>query len=295
MKKLLLIINDITGNGRNSINTFKMIREFARAGYETTVFPIVESIELKLSDYFENSLYDKVVCIGGDGTLNRTINEVMKLDNKPLIGYIPAGTTNDFSKNLNLTNNIDRAIEIINRENSISLDLGKFNDRYFNYVASFGAFSDISYTTDQNFKNVFGYAAYFLSGITSIQENLSLRCHMKITTDTESFEGDYFFGAICNSKSVAGVKLEGITLDSLHDGQFELFLIKCPENVQELGEIALAVLNSNYESPYIEYRKVKKAHIVPSENTEWTLDGEYGGNPESIAFEIIPKAVQLLI
>ena len=295
MKKLLLIINDITGNGRNSAHTFRLIREFTDDGYEVTVFPVYENVTADLNSYFQNGRYDKIVCLGGDGTLNRTVNEVMKLDYKPLIGYIPAGTTNDFSKNLNLTANIDNAIEVISREKTINLDLGKFNDRYFNYVASFGAFSDISYNTDQRFKNVFGYAAYFLSGITSIPDNLSQRCHMKITTDTESFEGDYFFGAICNSMSVAGVKLDGITLDNLHDGQFELFLIKCPENVQEFGEIALAVFNSNYNSPYIEYRRIKRAEIVQSDNTEWTLDGEYGGKPETVSFSIVHDALKLII
>ncbi len=295
MKDLLLIMNDITGNGRNAPQTFRIIKYMADHGYKTTVFPIAEGTSPDLAEYLKDSSFDKVVCMGGDGTLSTAINEIMKLPVRPTIGYIPAGTTNDFAKNLNLTSNVDRALETIVADQVINYDLGVFNDRYFNYVAFFGAFADISYNTDQKFKNVFGYAAYFISGISTINENLHAKCHVRFETDRESFEGDYLFGAICNSMSVAGIRLAGITMDELHDGEFELFLIKCPETAQQLGEIALALLNSNYDSPYIEYKKVRHAEIMTSTNTEWTLDGEYGGNPEKVTFNIIPGALRLLI
>ena len=295
MKKALLIINDKTGNGRNGASTFKLTKSLSASGYMTTVYPISEEIDLDLSEYLQEGNYDRVVCMGGDGTLNRTINEVMKLEKRPTIGYIPAGTTNDFSKNLNLTGNIDKASQIISGDKIISYDVGLFNDCYFNYVAFFGAFSDISYSTEQKFKNVFGYVAYLLNGISSISENLSSHCHLKIKTDRESFEGDYLFGAICNSLSVAGIKLSNLTDEDLHDGLFELIMIKKPKNSSELGEIALALLNNNFESPYIEYHKIKSAEITTFEKTEWTLDGEYGGHPDIISFSIIKDAINICI
>jgi len=294
MKNLLLIINNKTRT-QNERNTFKLVNYFAKYDYKSTVYPIAEGLTLDLDEYITDKHYDLVVCLGGDGTLNRTINSILKNHLDCPIGYIPAGTTNDFAKNLELTDDVDYASSIITHGKPLSYDIGKFNDRFFNYVACFGAFSDVPYATDQSFKNLFGYAAYALQAISTIPENLSTKCHLKFETETESFEGDYIFGAICNSLSVAGVKINTLTEDNLHDGVFELFLIKCPTNAVEIGEILMSIINMDFNTPYCQMIRTSKLKITSSENVYWTLDGEEGGNPNEIDFSILPGAVKILV
>ena len=294
MKKLLLVINSLTGNGRNKTHTYDLIDNLSLLGYSVTVFPISMDTPLLLLDYLTAEEYDTVVCVGGDGTLNRAINDIMKLDYKPVIGYIPAGTTNDFSKNLGLVTDIYKACDIIKNLNVITYDLGCFNNRYFSYVASFGSLSSVSYNTDQTFKNIMGYAAYILNGISMLPEMLSLKCHLKIDTDEDTIEGDYLFGALCNSLSVAGVRINTISVSDLVDGEFELFLVKCPEHIQDIPAIAVSILNSDFNNPYIELRKVRNARIHADPNTEWSLDGEYGGNPSEIEFHVVHSAISII-
>ncbi|MBE6116536.1 MAG: YegS/Rv2252/BmrU family lipid kinase [Erysipelotrichaceae bacterium] len=294
MNKTLLIINSITGNGRNKVNTFDLIDMLSTGNNSVTVFPISADSHLQLSEYLTAVEYDRVICVGGDGTLNRTINEIMSLDYKPVLGYIPAGTTNDFSKNLGLVTDIYKACNIIRDNNVINYDLGCFNNSYFSYVASFGSLSSVSYSTDQTFKNVVGYAAYILNGISLLPEMLSMKCHLKIDTGNEFFEGDYLFGAICNSLSIAGVRLSNLTLSDLTDGEFELLLVKCPDHIQDVTGLAVSLLNGDLNNPFIEYRKINGCRIYADSNTEWSLDGEYGGNPANIEFKVVHQAISII-
>lgn len=293
MKKILLIVNNITGNNRNAVRTFDIVRSLSKYGYEVTVFPVFEDSPLDLQDYLRSQRYDRVVCVGGDGTLSHTVNEVMKLDYRPVIGYIPAGTTNDFSRNFDLSSDVEKACEIIASECSEEYDLGRFNDRYFNYVASFGPLSASSYNTDQKSKNMLGYAAYVLNGLGSLGEIMSTRCHLRIETEDEVLEGDYIFGAISNSLSVAGMKVNGITRENLCDGMFELTLVRFPENGNDLMSIADSLLSGNYNTGLVEMRKIRSARIHTDSHTEWTIDGEYGGVSETAEFSIIPAALRL--
>ncbi len=295
MKNTLLIINGVAGSGRNGASTYRIVRNFARKGISTTVCPIDEGVTLDTPDYLAERDYDMVVCMGGDGTVNAAVNQLMKMDSdkRPMLGYIPAGTTNDFSRNLKLVHDVDKACELITSGSYVDYDIGCFNGHYFNYVAGFGAFSAISYNTDQKFKNTFGYAAYVLNGIVTAPEQLAAKCHVSIDIDGETIEGDYSFGAICNSLSVGGQKIAGITTSNLYDGEFELFLIKYPENSTDFTELIYSLLQGNFNNEHFVFRKVKKLHIKSSSNVEWTLDGEYGGNPETIDFEVAAGAIRI--
>ncbi|MBP0969594.1 MAG: diacylglycerol kinase family lipid kinase [Oscillospiraceae bacterium] len=293
MKNVLLIMNGMAGNGRNGSSTFRIVKNFASKGLITTVCPVAEGVELDTADYLADKEYDLVVCMGGDGTINAAVNRLMKLDKRPILGYIPAGTTNDFSKNLKLVRDVDKACELITSGRYVNYDVGCFNGHYFNYVAAFGAFSAISYNTDQKAKNTLGYAAYILNAIISAPEHLATKCHLRMEVDGDVIEGDYSFGGVCNSLSVGGQKLPGITTSNLYDGAFELFLIKYPENPADLTEILYALLQGDFGNEHFVFRKVKKAHIYSQKNVEWTLDGEYGGSPEEVDFEIIPGAIRI--
>ncbi len=294
LKTILLVVNGRAGSGKNGANTFRIIKNFAAHGIKTTVCPIADGVTMEMEDYLQENSYDAVVCVGGDGTVNSAVNKLMKMEDRPILGYIPAGTTNDFSKNLKLVKDVDGACDLIVKGHCVNYDIGCFNNRFFNYVAAFGAFSAISYNTDQKAKNAFGYAAYILNAIASAPEHLTTKCHLSITADSESFVGDYIFGAIANSLSVGGMKLGSITSSNLYDGEFELFLIKSPTNASDITEILYSLMQSDFTNPHFIFKKVKHVHINTEEHVEWTLDGEYGGNPTEIDFDIFPGAIRIM-
>ena len=295
MKKILFVVNKKTGAGKNSSKVYDAVREFAAAGYATTICPIDIGLRMEAADFLREEQYDKVICMGGDGTLSHTVTSVMELEDRPVIGYIPAGTTNDFSHNIGLGKDIKRAALTAVYGDRFSFDIGKFNDRYVTYVAVFGAFSDVSYGTNQYFKNVFGHAAYVIKGIAAAPKSLSDKSHMKIETDEETIEGDFVFGAIGNTFTVGGFRLNEMKRENLHDGYFELILIPAPKSKSELPRIAASILRDKVDSPYVIFRRIKRARITAEQNTAWTIDGEEGGNITQADFEVAPEAVTVMV
>lgn len=295
MKKILFVVNKKTGAGKNSSKVYEAVREFAAAGYATTICPIDIGLRMEAADFLREEQYDKVICMGGDGTLSHTVTSVMELEDRPVIGYIPAGTTNDFSHNIGLGKDIKRAALTAVYGDRFSFDIGKFNDRYVTYVAVFGAFSDVSYGTNQYFKNVFGHAAYVIKGIAAAPKSLSDKSHMKIETDEETIEGDFVFGAIGNTFTVGGFRLNEMKRENLHDGYFELILIPAPKSKSELPRIAASILRDKVDSPYVIFRRIKRARITAEQNTAWTIDGEEGGNITQADFEVAPEAVTVMV
>ena len=295
MKKILFVVNKKTGAGKNSSKVYEAVREFAAAGYATTICPIDIGLRMEAADFLREEQYDKVICMGGDGTLSHTVTSVMELENRPVIGYIPAGTTNDFSHNIGLGKDIKRAALTAVYGDRFSFDIGKFNDRYVTYVAVFGAFSDVSYGTNQYFKNIFGHAAYVIKGIAAAPKSLSDKSHMKIETDEETIEGDFVFGAIGNTFTVGGFRLNEMKRENLHDGYFELILIPAPKSKSELPRIAASILRDKVDSPYVIFRRIKRARITAEQNTAWTIDGEEGGNITQADFEVAPEAVTVMV
>lgn len=295
MKKILFVVNKKTGAGKNSSKVYEAVREFAAAGYATTICPIDIGLRMEAADFLREEQYDKVICMGGDGTLSHTVSSVMELEDRPVIGYIPAGTTNDFSHNIGLGKDIKRAALTAVYGDRFSFDIGKFNDRYVTYVAVFGAFSDVSYGTNQYFKNIFGHAAYVIKGIAAAPKSLSDKSHMKIETDDETIEGDFVFGAIGNTFTVGGFRLNEMKRENLHDGYFELILIPAPKSKSELPRIAASILRDKVDSPYVIFRRIKRARITAEQNTAWTIDGEEGGNITQADFEVAPEAVTVMV
>ncbi len=295
MKKILFVVNKKTGAGKNSSKVYEAVREFAAAGYATTICPIDIGLRMEAADFLREEQYDKVICMGGDGTLSHTVTSVMELEDRPVIGYIPAGTTNDFSHNIGLGKDIKRAALTAVYGDRFSFDIGKFNDRYVTYVAVFGAFSDVSYGTNQYFKNIFGHAAYVIKGIAAAPKSLSDKSHMKIETDEETIEGDFVFGAIGNTFTVGGFRLNEMKRENLHDGYFELILIPAPKSKSELPRIAASILRDKVDSPYVIFRRIKRARITAEQNTAWTIDGEEGGNITQADFEVAPEAVTVMV
>lgn len=292
MKKLLLIINPSSGKMKSKKVLPEIAEILALGGYEVTA--LSTNRPGHATEFVKESAGEAevVVCCGGDGTLNETITGIMSLEKKPMLGYIPAGTTNDFANSLGLSKDLLTAAKNIVSGSAQSIDVGKFNDKYFSYIASFGAFTDSSYMTTQPMKNMFGHLAYVLEGIKEVP-NIKPR-HIRLETGGSSFEGDYVFGAVCNSTSIGGIiKLEKDIVD-LNDGLFEIMLIKNPKNALELSAIILSLTNQNFTNEFITFIQASEVVIHTQENISWSLDGEFNSGSSVVRAVNIHNAITLI-
>ena len=295
-KKALVLINKSAGTGKAGTDTLNIVTRLAEEGYEPIVYPIIPGTELTsekiIGDY--DGEVSMILCSGGDGTLNHVMNAIMDLKEKPVLSYIPAGSTNDFAKGLGIPSAMSKAIDVAVNGTPFTYDVGRINGRYFNYVAAFGAFSKVSYATDQDLKNVLGYAAYVISAIAELPQNIGYSCHLQIEADDFIEEGDYIFGAVSNSASVAGMTLFANDDIKQDDGQMELLLIRSPKNLADFNGILAALAVREPDNPHITYRQVSKVHIVSDEEMEWTIDGEFGGAYKETNIEVINKAITIM-
>ncbi len=266
---------------------------FGKNGYESTVHLTEAAGDGKNFVKQNAKNFDLIVAIGGDGTFNEVLEGVIKSGADVEIGYIPAGSTNDFANSLKLSKNILKAAGDIMDGTAVQIDIGSFNGRNFSYVASFGAFAEVSYKTPQNVKNTLGHLAYAFEGIKDIA-NLKSK-HLRFVADGTVIEDDFIFGAICNSTSVGGVINLDPKMVDLSDGLFELLLIRLPKDLFELNEIVVALSSKKYKTKMITFISAKSILIETTENINWTLDGEYARGEEIIKVENLNKAIKLII
>lgn len=293
MKKLLFVYNPHSGKAQIKNQLLDIIDIFTKADYEVTVHPTqrrgdaIEQIKYRRPDY------DLIVCSGGDGTLDEVVTGMMESSLRTPIGYIPAGSTNDFANSLLIPKNMCDAARMITERNMFQCDIGRFGNDIFVYVAAFGLFTDVSYETPQDLKNVFGHMAYILEGVKRISAIKSY--HMVITTDELKLDGDYVFGMITNSKSVGGLKnITGRDVD-LNDGLFEVTLVRRPSNPLEFNELIQNLVSLKTESEMITTFKTGSLTIEPSEDVAWTLDGENGGVHKKIEIHNEVKAIEICV
>ncbi len=290
-KKILLIINPKAGITNHRYNIFDIIEAFCKRGCITsTLTTLKEGDAIRLVT--ENAAeHDMVVCSGGDGTLNETVSALLKAGVNIPIGYIPSGSTNDMARTLKLPLKPKKAAELIMEGSLAPLDVGLFSDdRYFCYTASFGAFTKISYSTPQKLKNLFGHFAYVLSGVAKAAEELTTH-RVKVIADDFSVEGEFLLGGLFNTHSVAGlVRLDKCGVD-LADGEFELILIRKPQNADMLYRTIKNLQKQIFTDDTIIMRRVKSAQFIFEKPTGWSLDGESGGEVSSVKIGIQKHAL----
>lgn len=294
--KTLVILNPNAGSGDLGRNAHSIIKRFNELGIKTEV--MLTSGRGDAAEYAEKygTGRELVVCAGGDGTLNETVNGIMQIpkDIRPNIGYIPFGTTNDFAKSLKIPNNYHDAIDNIANGKPKPYDIGKFGEKHFVYVATFGAFSESSYATSQDLKKIFGHAAYLFEGMKELP---SIKPHhMRFEFDTgEILEGDYAFGAISNTRSYGGViKLGKLGVD-VSDGLFEMTLIKLPKNLYQTGEIAYSLSSGDYNSSLITFERFSSCKVITSSDSlNWSVDGERGEASDILEITNIKCAVNII-
>ena len=292
MKKLLFIVNPRAGKTKSTAPLFDAVAAFSRAGYLVRVFVTEAGGQARDIAAKWGGQYDLVVCAGGDGTLNETISGLMQLEQRPPLGYLPNGSTNDFAASLHLHTTVEAAARAVAGGIPYSLDIGRHNDRYFAYVASFGAFTRSSYSASQAAKNALGHFAYILEGLGDLDSLRPYRC--AIDADGEHFEGDFIFGAVCNSTSLGGL----VKLDPKHvamdDGTFELLLLRMPKTALDLQNLITAMTRMQYDYPGVIFRHVKNVVLTTDENISWSLDGEYAASAPRVEIQCLPGAIELV-
>lgn len=293
--KLLFVYNPHSGKSKIKNKLGSIIEKLAEKDWEIRVHPtrcIGDATEVIAS---EGEQFDFIVVGGGDGTMNEAATGMMKVPEgkRCPIGYIPTGTTNDFASSMGIPKVIDRATELVADGTARACDVGRFNDRYFLYVAAFGAFTEVTYETSQKTKNMLGYAAYLMEGVKALPS--IKQQHLKITYNDENIvEGDYILGIISNSTSIAGMKYSDKLNISMNDGEFECILVKNPLNPIDLQLTLRDLIMQNVESPRIDYFKFSKAVIESEDSVKWTLDGEFGGEHKKVYVENIMSAINVV-
>ena len=275
-KKLLMIVNPTAGKAKSRSPLFDAAAVLSQAGYLLSIHNTAFPGDAAQTTATLGREYDVVVAVGGDGTLNQVVSGLMTMKERPLLGYLAQGSTNDFAASLQIPSNPVAAAALIAKGTPQKLDIGCWNSRYFVYVASFGAFTQTSYTAPQSAKNMLGHLAYLLEGVKDL--NTLRPYHVKITADGEVLDGNYLFGAVCNSTSIGGLMHLNSEYVVLDDGKFEMLLIRRPKSAGDLSNLLIALIDQDYDYEGLVFRHVSSIHVETAENMPWSLDGEYAAS-----------------
>jgi len=310
MKKILFIFNPRSGKAQIRNKLMDILDIFTKAGYELLVHVTQRTGDAMEAAAAYGDRVDLVVCSGGDGTLNETISGLMKLDHIPDLGYIPAGSTNDFASSLKISKSMVKAAEAAVFGEPFPIDIGCFcGDRHFVYIAAFGAFTEVSYLTPQDKKNVLGHQAYMLEGMKSLASIQSYE--MRIECDEHpagiplypesvgkngkmTLEGEFIFGMITNTMSVGGFK-GLVTQDvGLDDGEFEVLLIRTPKTPLDLTNIINYMFLKEEPNEYVHKFRTRSLRILSEEPIDWVLDGEFGGTRREVNIINLKKRIRIM-
>ena len=292
-KKVLFIYNPASGQGKVKTCLSDIIEIFMHADMEVLIYATQAKHDAVKRVEEKGGSVDRIICCGGGGTLDEVVTGVMRTGLTTPIGYLPAGSANDFGTSLGIGMDMHESAAVASSGSPFSCDVGHFNEDYFVYVAAFGLFTEASYSTSQDLKNVMGYMAYILEGAKDLMDIRSY--HLEAECDGERILGDYVYGMITNSEYIGGVKgLVGQNV-GLDDGLFEITLVSFPKNPIELTEILGYFTGLNRDTKLVYSAKVKRVSLRFSEEVPWTLDGEYGGRHREVEVEVLPAAVELLI
>ena len=291
-KRVLLILNPVAGKARGRALLFPLTDTLCRAGYVPTVHITNANGDARRVAAEMASDFDMVICFGGDGTLNEVMDGLLSVGSKVPLGYIPAGSTNDFASSLKLKSQPMAALRDILNGHVDHIDVGSFNgERHFSYIASFGIFTAASYSVPQTTKNALGHLAYLLEGSKELFTAQSYP--VRVETEEASYEGDYIFGAVCNSTSVAGlVRLNRGVVD-MSDGLFEVILVRQPQNAAELARILNSINTGKFDPQLFDFFHTSRAVFTMPSNLPWSLDGERAEGGTTVSVQNIPRAISL--
>lgn len=299
MKKLLMVYNPHAGKVHIRSNLMDIIDVFSKAEYEVTVLPTQKKGDAEKAFFERAGEYDLVVCCGGDGTLDEAVAGMVRREEQVPLGYIPAGSTNDFARSLGMPKRMKKAAEVVVKQNLFSCDIGAFNRNTFVYIAAFGLFTSVSYETKQSKKNMLGHMAYILEGMKHLSVipsyEMEFRYFQEESLEEQIISGDFIYGMITNSMSVGGFSnLTGKNVE-LDDGLFEVVLVTKPKNPIELNQLMVALSSRRMDAQNMYCFKTSKLEIKSKRAIPWTLDGEYGGNHEKVTIKNKKQALKIIV
>lgn len=295
MKKLMLIVNPSSGKGLAKKVLGNIIEVFRKNDYYSCVFLTTARGQAYEFARSYGADYELVVCVGGDGTFSDVIGGITQIEKerRPVIGYIPTGTANDIASTFKLSKTPEVAAAVAVSGTPVPMDIGKMDDGTFSYIAAFGAFTDVSYSTPQNTKNILGHLAYIIEGISRIS---SIKPHhIVIEHDEGVIEDNFIFGCVMNTLSVGGLLKLDPDIVGLSDGYFEILLIKEPKSVLDYNSIITSMTSKNYDNDNIVFLQSKKVRFTFDKPVAWTRDGENGGEHTDISFENMNCAIQIMV
>ncbi len=293
MKKLLFILNPYAGQRKANRLLMEIVEVFNRADYEVTVYVTAGQGDARNAALRYAGKTDVIVCCGGDGTFNETAAGVLESGVDVPVGYIPAGSTNDFANSLKLPTDILSAAKMIAQGCTQRLDMGSFGGRFFSYVASFGAFTRASYATPQSVKNALGHVAYILSGIQELSQIRAKKLRLELP-DGRVLEDEYIFGAISNSTSVAGILTLAPDRVDMTDGKLELMLVRAPKDAMELTDCLVALQRQTYNCAMMTFLSTESVQVTAPTDMDWTIDGEREPGREEIRVDCLRHALQVV-
>lgn len=292
-KEMLFVYNPRAGKAQIKNNLAEIIDMFVKAGYLVTTYPTQSAGDAIDVVEHKDDRYDLVVCSGGDGTLDEVVEGMNRTTKRVPVGYIPAGSTNDFANSLQIPKTAKRAAAVICEGNTFACDIGEFNRDTFVYIAAFGLFTDVSYETNQDAKNVLGHMAYILEGMKRLPNVKSFR--VKVSYDEVVIEDEFIFGMVTNSISVGGFKsITGKNVE-LDDGTFEVTLIKMPKTPLDLNMTMAALLDRDIDNNCMYCFNTSKIKFETETPMSWTRDGEFGGEHTKVVIENLNKAIEICV
>ncbi len=296
MNKALFVYNPHTGGNKLKNDFLEIVQIFYDGGYQLTLHPTQKMGDAYRWAHRHSKAYHLLVCCGGDGTLNEVIGGLIQRKSPTLLGYIPGGTTNDFASSLGIPKNnmLEAAKRIVKPNALLHCDIGLFDKRSFNYVAAFGAFTDVSYTTNQHFKNAVGHLAYVFEGLGRLTHLPTITA--TVECDGEALEGEFLFGMVTNTTSLGGLHFRIEDTIKFDDGLFELLLVRKPKNLADLGGLPQILVKQEFlPSSLIEIRQGKSFVIRSKDPIRWTLDGESGGEFCESHLSVLPRAISIFV
>lgn len=293
MKKMLLFVNPAAGREEIPSHLMEIISRFTAAGYDVLCHPTQKPQDVTEVIAATGSQYDMIVTCGGDGTLNETITGLMQLKERPPLGYIPAGTVNDFATSLHIPKTIPEAVTNIIEGVPFPVDMGGFNEKYFTYVAAFGAFTKVSYATPHASKQALGRAAYILEGIRSLTDIRPI--HVTVDAKEAHIEDDVILGMVTNATSVGGFKALDDSIVKMDDGLNEIILVRAPKNLADYNAIVASLITRDFKPDHFHIFQTDSVTMEFNTPVPWTLDGEFGGETDRAVVTNIPTPLRIMV
>ena len=292
-QKLLFVINPNAGKGEIKQHVLMCVDQFIRAGYQVEIYTTQKQRDAAEIIRERAGEFDRIVCSGGDGTLNEVISGMMEGGHKTALGYIPAGTVNDFATSLGIPKTPMQAASLCINGEPFEVDIGRFGDRYFNYIAAFGAFTEVSCQTSQDIKNLLGRVAYLLNGVKELPQIKPVP--MSVISGEHILSGEFIYGMVSNTTTVGGFK--GLTARDVQmdDGLFEVVLVRLPKNVSEWQQALAELSQPEQDWSFVIRFSASEVKFISRDPVAWTLDGEFGGKQTEVDIKTIHPGIRILV